>query len=268
MTRAALLVALIAGGVGVGVGVGGCTARPALRDDPDVRARGHALAAAAADAHGGLERWRAIGGARLHLHSTGPFHVYPLDSDWLLDPARNRGVARFADARGAVEWRYDGRDAVIVRDGRCAGSARDRRRAASRVSNLLYWFGTPFKFLDDGAIQRDAGGGRFLVTYRGGVGDTPDDWFLVETGAAGRVARIVYVATAATRLIEVESLWLDYRDVGDGLFLATRRVHRPKRRFWQDFAPPLVQTASVVELHVPLDDAAFAPPPGCAAAPR
>jgi transcriptional regulator of acetoin/glycerol metabolism len=36
--------------------VGGCSARPALRDDPGVLARGHALALAAATAHGGLER--------------------------------------------------------------------------------------------------------------------------------------------------------------------------------------------------------------------
>ena len=133
--------------------LGACSARPPLRADPDVLARGHALALAAVEAHGGLPRWRALGGVALHLHAAGPY--YPREADYLFDPARNRAVARFADKHGAaVEWRYDAKHGTIVENGRCVGSAKRRALVGGLLSNLLFWFGVPFKLVDEGAMQR------------------------------------------------------------------------------------------------------------------
>ena len=165
----------------------GCSARPSLRDDPEVLARGRALAMAAVNAHGGLERWRTLGGVALHLHASGPY--YPREGDYLFDPARNRAVARFIDKHGvAVEWRYDAKHGTIMENGRCVGSPKQRTKVGGLLSNLLFWFGVPFKFVDQGAIQRGIDANRYLVTYDH-VGDTPRDWYVVTLGARSPRAR-------------------------------------------------------------------------------
>src|SRR5213078_4772021 len=212
---------------------GGCSARPALRDDAEVHARGHALALAAAAAHGGLARWRTVGGVALHVRSAGPY--YPRDAEVLLDPARNRATARWSDKHGAHEWRYDGKRGVELRDGRCIGSPRRRAMVGGLLSNLLYWFGVPFKFLDEGAIQWGVDGDRFLVTYRG-VGDTPDDWFLVTLAPDRRVEQLIYVASGFSRAFEFVARWEDDRVI-DGLTIGMRRSVRPKNGFWRLLAP-------------------------------
>jgi hypothetical protein len=238
----------------------GCSARPALRDDPSLRARGHDLASAAAEAHGGLARWRALGGVSLHVRASGPF--YPRDADYLFDPARNRAIARFADKHGAVEWRYDGKRGTVLENGRCIGNVKRRQRVGGLLSNLLYWFGVPFKLLDTGATQRYVDGDRFLVTYKD-VGDTPDDWFLVTLQhESRRVASIIYVASGFTTAFEFEALFEDWAPI-EGFLVARLRRVRPKNRFWRALAPNIGYVTSDVRLHQPLDDAAFMPPEGC-----
>lgn len=237
----------------------GCSARPALRDDPDVHARGHALAAAAAAAHGGIERWRSIGGVTLHIRSAGPY--YPRHADYLFDPTRNRAVARWSDKRGAHEWRYDGKHGVELRDGRCIGSPRRRAMVGGLLSNLLFWFGVPFKFLDEGAIQWGVDADRFLVTYHG-VGDTPDDWYLVTLAPDRRVRHLIYVASGFSRAFEFDASWEDFRVI-DGLTVGMRRSVRPKNGFWRLLAPRVAYELSDVRIGQPLDDAAFAAPAGC-----
>jgi hypothetical protein len=239
----------------------GCSARPALRDDADVHARGRALALAAAAAHGGLDRWRTLGGVRLHLTASGPF--YPHDADYLLDPARNRAIARWRDTRGHQhEWRYDARRGTELTDGRCTAGRRRRALVGGLLSNLLFWFGVPFKFLDEGAIQWGVDADRFLVTYRG-VGDTPDDWYLVTLAPDRRVAHLIYMTTGFSRVFEFEADWPEYRVI-DGLVVGTRRRIRPRNQFWRWLAPRIEYQASDVRLGEPLDDAAFAPPKECA----
>ena len=239
--------------------LGGCSARPALRDDPGVLARGHALALAAAAAHGGLDRWRTVGGVSLHLRATGPY--YPHDADYLFDPARNRAVARFSDRHGPVEWRYDGHRGTILRAGRCTGSAKQRAKVGGLLSNLLFWFGVPFKFLDHGATQRAVDANTFFVTYQG-VGDTPDDWFLVTLAPDRRVHHLIYMASGFSRAFEFLATFDDWRSV-DGLLVAMRRHVAPKNGFWRLLAPDIHYDVSELRLGQPLDDAAFSPPPGC-----
>ena len=142
-------------------------------------------------AHGGLDRWRTLGGVAAHLHADGPY--YPREADYLFDPARNRAVARFRDKHGhAVEWRYDAKHGTILEDGRCVGSAKQRAKVGGLLSNLLFWLGVPFKCVDEGATQRGVDADRYLVTYAG-VGDTPRDWYLVTLAADRRVHDAIYV---------------------------------------------------------------------------
>ena len=237
----------------------GCTARPVVRDDASVRARGRELAMESVAAHGGLDRWRAVGGVTLHLHASGPY--YPHDGDYTFDPARNRAVARFAGKHGPVEWRYDGKHGVILDGGRClAGKKGDF--AGGLLSNLLFWFGVPWKLVDDGATQRRVDDSRLLVTYKD-VGDTPDDWYLVTLQNEGkRVDHLIYVASGFSRAFEFEASFEDYFAV-DGLLVARVRRVRPKNSFWRALAPDISYVAGDVQLHRPLDDAMFAKPRGC-----
>jgi hypothetical protein len=249
----------------------GCVARMHVPDDAAHRADGARLADAAVAAHGGMAAWQAIGGVRMHLVTEGPLSVYPRDTDWLLDPLRNRGVMRWQEPGRTLEYRYDGHEAVIVENGRCVGSESHRREAAGRVSNILFWFGVPWKFRDQGAIVRattplpiHAGARpspRFLVTYT--VGDTPQDWFLVSLDPdSQRIARIEYVASAFSRAVVLDGRWERCETI-DGLSLVTRRVHRPRGALLRALARPFVQTLSAIELHQPLADADFAAPKSC-----
>ncbi len=236
-----------------------CSARPSLRDDPEVLAHGRALAMEAVRAHGGLARWRTLGGVAAHLSAGGPF--YPHEGDYLFDPARNRARLRWSDKHGAHEWRYDGKHGVIVANGRCVGSAKERARIGGLLSNLLFWLGVPFKFVDEGATQRGAGADRYLVTYQG-VGDTPKDWFVVTLGSDRRVRDAVYVASGFTTLFEFRSVWEEWIDV-DGFLVGAQRRVEPKNAFWRALVPKFRYRMRDVRIGVPLDDAAFAPPPGC-----
>jgi hypothetical protein len=238
----------------------GCSARPSLRADPDVLARGRALAMSAVQAHGGLGRWRSLGGVRMHIHANGPYYAH--DADYLFDPARNRGVARFSDKHGrAIEWRYDAKRGTILENGRCVGSPKQRAKVGGLLSNLLFWLGVPFKFVDEGATQRGIDGDRFLVTYDK-VGDTPRDWFLVTLAPDRRVHDDIYVASGFTTLLEFRSVWEEWSDVG-GWLVGTRRRVEPKNPFWRALAPRIAYQMSDVRIGQPLDDAAFAPPAGC-----
>jgi hypothetical protein len=238
----------------------GCSARPSLRDDAEVHARGRALVLEAARAHGGLDRWRTLGGVTLHIRAWGPY--YPSDADCLFDPARNRAVAHFRDKHGAeVEWRYDSKRGTILENGHCVGSPKRRAMVGGLLSNLLFWFGVPFKFLDAGAIQWFVDPDRFFVTYKG-VGDTPDDWYLVTLAPERRVTHLIYVASGFSRAFEFETTWDDFRVI-DGLTIGMRRTVRPKNRFWRLLAPRVAYELTDVRLGQPLDDAAFTPPPEC-----
>ena len=237
-----------------------CTARPSLRSDPDVLARGRALAMAAVDAHGGLQRWRTLGGVAAHLHADGPF--YAREADYLFDPARNRAVARFRDKKGrAVEWRYDAKHGTILEDGRCVGSAKQRAKVGGLLSNLLFWLGVPFKYVDEGATQRGIDANRYFVTYSG-VGETPRDWYVVTLAPDRRVHDAIYVASGFTTLLEFRSVWEEWTDVG-GFLVGTRRRVEPKNGLWRALAPRIAYRMSDVRIGQALDDAAFAPPAGC-----
>ncbi len=232
-----------------------CTARPALRNDPDVLARGRALGMRAVAVHGGLDRWRALGGVRAHVRSHGPY--YPRDAEYLLDPARNRAVARFQDEHGhAVEWRYDAKRGTILEGGRCVGSPRKRAMVGGLLSNMLFWFGVPFKFVDEGATQRAVDERRYFVTYS--VGDTPRDWYVVTLAPDDRVHDAIYVASGFTTLLEFRMTWEEWTPV-DGVLVGTRRRVEPKNAFWRALTPRMTYELSDVRLHQALDDAAFAP---------
>lgn len=244
----------------------GCSAAlPALHPTAADEHRGRALAIAACRAHGGgawRERWRAIGGVRAHVSIVDPLGLYPADGNWLLDPARNRALVRFWSRRGPVEWRYDGRRAAILVGGACASTPGGRRLVAGLISNFLYWFGVPFKFLDEGARVVDAGGARLLVTYRG-VGETPDDWFLAETDpASGRLARVTYVSSVLSRYLQFRGEFSAYREHG-GFAIATARSFGARSPAARALLPPVEHRFAEVAIGLPLDDAWFAPPPGC-----
>jgi hypothetical protein len=237
-----------------------CSARPSLRDDPGVVAGGRSLAMEAVVAHGGLDRWRTLGGVAAHLHADGPY--YPHEGDYLFDPARNRAVLHFRDKHGhAVEWRYDAKHGTILEDGRCVGSAKQRAKVGGLLSNLLFWLGVPFKWVDQGATQRAVDGDRYLVTYAG-VGDTPRDWYLVTLGRDRRVHDAVYVASGFTTMVEFRSVWEEWRDIG-GFLVGVRRRVEPKNGFLRALAPRIAYELRDVRVGVPLDDAAFAPPASC-----
>lgn len=240
--------------------LGACSARPALRDDPNVLARGHALAMRAVAAHGGLDRWQALGGVRVHIRSQGPY--YPHEGDYLLDPARNRAVLTFRDKHGApVEWRYDGKRGTILEGGRCTGSPKQRAKVGGLLSNVLFWFGVPFKWVDTGATQRAVDDHRYFVTYAG-VGETPRDWYVVTLAPDDRVHDAIYVASGFTTLMEFRMTWEEWTPV-NGFLVGTRRRVEPKNGFWRALSPRIAYQLSEVRLGQPLDDAAFTPPAGC-----
>jgi hypothetical protein len=252
--------------MGLAAALAGCSAAlPAVHATALDEARGRAMAEAACRAHGGAawrERWRRVGGVRAHVRIVDPLGFYPADGEWLLDPARNRALVRFWSRRGPVEWRYDGRDAVILVGGACASTPGQRKLVGGLVSNFLYWFGVPFKFLDEGAHPVDAGGGRLLVTYRG-VGETPDDWFLVETDAvSGRIARIEYVSSVLSRYLRFRGEFGAYRDFG-GLAVATERSFGARSPAARGVLPAVEHHVLDVQTGLALDDAYFAAPPGC-----
>lgn len=223
-------------------------------------ARGRALAMAAVGAHGGLERWRGLGGVAAHIHASGPY--YAADGDYLFDPARNRAVARFTDKHHhAIEWRYDAKRGTIIEDGRCVGSPKERAKVGGLLSNLLFWLGVPFKFVDQGATQRGVDANRYFVTYAN-VGETPKDWYVVTLAPDRRVHDAIYVASGFTTLMEFRSVWEEWSDVG-GWLVGTRRRVEPKNGFWRALAPRIAYQLSDVRIGQPLDDAAFAPPAGC-----
>jgi hypothetical protein len=124
------------------------------------------------------------------------------------------------------------------------------------MSNLLYWFGVPWKFLDEGAHVAESRG-RLYVTYKD-VGETPDDWFLAGFDDHGRVTSIVYVASAISKRLEFRARWTGYRDF-DGLEVATHREFAPRSRVLRGLAPPGVLDFSDVRTHLQLDDAQFRP---------
>jgi hypothetical protein len=240
--------------------VAACTARPSLRNDPDVLSRGRALAMDAVRAHGGLERWRSLGGVSLHLTSAGPY--YPHEGDYLFDPARNRAVLHYVDTKGrAVEWRYDAKHGTILENGRCVGSPKERAKVGGLLSNLLFWLGVPFKWVDQGATQRAIDADRYFVTYHD-VGDTPRDWYVVTLGADRRVHDAIYVASGFTTIMEFRTVWEEWTDVG-GWLVGTRRRVEPKNSFWRALAPRIAYQMREVRIGLPLDDAMFAPPAGC-----
>jgi hypothetical protein len=235
----------------------GCASLRPTGLDPQAEARGHELALKAALAHGGLARWTTLGGVRVRVRASGLFEsglFYPREADYLLDPARNRAVARFVTRRGREEWRYDGREASISLDGHCRGTEVSRKKVAGLLSNLLFWFGVPFKFLDQGAHVAEWRG-QLYVTYRD-VGETPDDWFLARLDARGRVASMVYVASALSKKLEFRTGWTGYRTF-DGLEVATHREFGPRSRVLRGLAPPGVLDLSDVHAHLTLDDASF-----------
>jgi hypothetical protein len=236
----------------------GCASTRPTGLDALAAARGHELALRAVRAHGGLSRWATVGGVALRVHAGGLFDtgaLYPVDGEYLLDPARNRALVRFATRAGRVEWRYDGHQASILRDGRCDAREISRKKAAGLLTNLLFWFGVPFKFLDAGAHVADAGG-RLYVTYD--VGETPDDWYLASFDADGRVAQITYVATAVSRRLEFSTRWSGNHTV-DGFTIATHREFRPRSHVLRGLARPAVLDFAEIRLHQPLDDAWFRP---------
>jgi hypothetical protein len=198
------------------------------------------------------------------MHAVGPY--FPRDADYVFDPARNRGAMKRTAKGHVIEWRYDGHTASEYVDGRCTSDRKRSRWIAGMVSNLLFWLGMPWKFLDAGAtvirvddepLHRGAPPApRFFVTYKD-VGDTPDDWYLVWLDPqTKRVARITYLVSGFTRVIEMQGEWSDYATI-DGFAVATRRDHHPKNAFWHALAPKVVHTESAIETHVPLDDALF-----------
>lgn len=248
------------------------SARPTITD-PRAAGRGQLLALRAARAHGGLQRFRALGGVSVRIRASDPFDLYPKDGAYLLDPARNRALVRFWGPSGPVEWRYDGRRAVILEraageeQARCTGTPRAREQVAGLLSTTLFWFGVPFKFLDEGAQPVDAGPSRsgeprLLVTYSG-VGDTPDDWYLVTLDPTTlRIRKMIYIASALTRRLEFEADWRGYRSF-EGLPVATHRTFSPKRTALRGLGPAATTELSDVVTSLPVDDRWFAPPAGC-----
>src|SRR5262249_7888472 len=105
---------------------------------------------------------------------------------------------------------------------------------------------------------------RYLVTYRG-VGDTPDDWYVVTLAPDRRVHDAIYVASGFTTIMEFRSVWPGpeaWTDVGGWLVGTYRRIE-PKNPFWRALTPRIAYEMRDVRIGVPLDDAAFAPPAGC-----
>jgi hypothetical protein len=237
----------------------GCASTRPVGLDAQAEARGKELALSTVSAHGGLARWATLGGVRLRVRASGMFEsglLYPRDAEYLLDPARNRAVVRFATRRGVEEWRYDGKEASLSLDGQCRGSGISRKKAGGLLSNLLFWFGVPWKFLDEGSHVAEWRG-RLYVTYKD-VGETPNDWFLAGFDARGRVTDIVYVASAISKRLEFRARWTAYRSF-DGLEVSTHREFAPRSRVLRGLAPPGVLDHYEVQTHLKLDDAQFRP---------
>ena len=243
-----------------------CTAKPVLRTDPQAFALGKALVEKAIDAQGGMSSYRDLGGVRLHMHATGPY--YPTDADYVFDPVRNRGAMRRVDSKGhTIEWRYDGKQGGELIDGHCTSSPKRGRFVSGLLSNLLFWIGTPWKFLDQGAhvvavdpapLEQGARASpRFFVTYKD-VGETPDDWFLVWLDPdTFRLQRITYLVSGFTKLLEMQGEWTNYVYV-NGFGVAGTRSHHPKNGFWHALAPKVIHTTSAITTHEALTDALFA----------
>jgi hypothetical protein len=237
----------------------GCSSVRPTALDPGAEMRGHELALRAARAHGGLAKWTTLGGVRLRVRASGMFSsglFYPVDAEYLLDPAGNKALVRFVTRRGREEWRFDGHDASATVDGMCRGSTITRKKVAGILATFLFWFGVPFKFLDEGAHPQEYRG-QLYVTYKD-VGQTPDDWYLVRFDARGRVQSLVYVASALSKKLEFRGRWMGYRN-WDGLEVPQRLDFAPRSRVLRGLAPAGELALSDVHMHLDLHDVDFHP---------
>ncbi|MCA9771531.1 MAG: hypothetical protein KC466_03925 [Myxococcales bacterium] len=186
----------------------GCSKLPEPKDlsgeEQALRERGRALVERAVAAHGGLDRWRALGDVAWTMRDTwsgigglvGP--GFPVDDPrtrYFFNWSLNKGRMEFLDAPG-VAWGHDSREGWCEEGGR---RTYDRAKDATfLVPTEAYFFALPFKFLDPGVVQYDAGrreaDGKTwetaLITFEAGVGVVQDRYlayFDPETGRLGRV---------------------------------------------------------------------------------
>lgn len=145
--------------------------------------------------HGGLDRWRFYGAVRYDL--TWQMGDRPARVEHHLIALRDRHIVIKSDS---YTIGFDGTDCWVAPNlGALQGPP-----ARFWVSTPFYFFGTPFVFADPGVKLESLGSKMYKgrehdvvkVTYKEGIGDTPEDDYVVYVDRLSRQVRLVhYIVT-------------------------------------------------------------------------
>lgn len=213
----------------------------------------------------GLDAWQAE--AALESHITVDFGGQRVVSGTLLTET----------SMGRVRLTLDDGSVVVYDHGDAWTSPADSPFQGARFHILTwpYFLAAPMKLVDPGTQVETLGslplsGGESLaaarLTFGSGVGDSPDDWYILYRDAEHRLAGMAYIVTfgKSTEEAEKEPHAITYHD-----FVTVDGVTLSKRwQFWNWTQEQRIHGDPIGEVHlseprfVPLDPAAFARPEG------
>jgi hypothetical protein len=220
--------------------------KPKLRADAEARVarleEGRAIVMNACAAAGGIERWRAKQDVSFHLVDRWslPISVWPAMNveathHYLLH--RNIGRVEMNTKDGLHHWGlFDGRPWALLNG---VVDANGVKRAEYAISNFIYFFEMPFKFLDAGAYAEFVGDeildgktcDKVYVSFGLNVGYYPTDWYLVYFDkATGRLASVTYTSLEKSpSFVEYNATFDGYQEV-EGIVMPTQvavKMSRP-----------------------------------------
>jgi hypothetical protein len=173
----------------------------------------------------GIDAWRAKSAVSTEITVVFGGNK-AIDGTLLMDSSG--GYVRMELAGGAVLG-YDSGDAWVAPAGAEVPGAR------FHVLTWAYFLAAPMKLRDPGTRLEDLGkrtfrDGRELpaarLTFADGVGDTPDDWYVLYRDDGGRLAGMAYIVTFGKSVEEAEKephavTYDDFREV-DGVLIPHR----------------------------------------------
>ncbi|MCB1171015.1 MAG: hypothetical protein KDK25_11795 [Leptospiraceae bacterium] len=184
------------------------------------------------------ERWNAYDIIRFDLTLKSADHT-GLEATFWLDPALSR--ARMETPSGTT---------VVFDGAHFYAAGPELKRARFHVLTWPYFLAVPYKLRDPGtereAMQPTAMNGKryptMRLSFRSGVGDTPDDWYIVyQDPDTHRLHGMAYIVTYAKGLQDAESnphaiRYHDYEQF-EGIPIATRWTFHPWNGAGQRGAP-------------------------------
>jgi hypothetical protein len=196
---------------------------PVAEDDPFATAFAEPIEAA----HG-AEAWRAAAAVSADVTVTFGGQT-AVDGRFLVTPAVGRSRLELADGTVAV---FDGERAWV------SPASAELPQARFHLLTWPYFLAAPFKLRDPGTHLEDLGTRPLdgvehpaaRLTFDPGVGDSPDDWYVVyRDPETGRLAALAYVVTYGRTLEQAEGephaiTYHDFETVGGATVPTTWRM--------------------------------------------